>query len=108
MYTFAIVSLLALATLKIVDYLDGLYGGLDKIKGLLMFGVAIGAVYLIDFSMFASWGVAVRNDSVGKLVTGFAVAGMTVPWRAVFNYLTHDRAEVDETLVRHEGLRRAA
>ena len=37
------------------------------------------------------------------------VAGMTVPWRAVFGYLTHDRAASDETLGQHSPMiKRAA
>ena len=41
-------------------------------------------------------------------VTGFVVAGMTVPWRALFGYLTHDRAAADETLGEHTPKVRAA
>ena len=107
MYHFAIVALLALATLKLVDYLDDAFSGLDRFKGLLTFAAAIGGVYFIDYSMFDGWGVAVRDDMSGKLATGFIVAGMTVPWRAVFGYLTHDKAEADETLRSHD-LRRVA
>ena len=36
-----------------------------------------------------------RNDATGTLLTGFIVAGMTVGWRAVFAYLTHDRATLE-------------
>jgi hypothetical protein len=108
MYHFAIVALLALATLKLVDYLDDAFPGIDKLKGLLTFAAAIGSVYLIDYSMFDGFGVAVREDWTGTVVTGFIVAGMTVPWRAVFGYLTHDKAEADETLRAHDHLRRAA
>jgi hypothetical protein len=108
MYTFAIVALLALATLKVVDYLDDAFGGLDKMKGLLVFAVAIVGVYAIDYSMFGAWGVTVDEAWLGKLVTGFVVAGMTTPWRAAFSYLTHGKAENDETLRPHEHIRRAA
>jgi hypothetical protein len=42
-------------------------------------------------------------------MTGFAVAGVTVAWRALFAYLTHDRATLDETLgENHTQLHRAA
>jgi hypothetical protein len=33
---------------------------------------------------------------------------MTVPWRALFAYLTHDRATADETLGEHAPRVRAA
>ncbi|HVM39314.1 MAG TPA: hypothetical protein VM618_00900 [Acidimicrobiia bacterium] len=108
MYTFAIVALLALATIKLVDYLDDSIGGLDKIKGLLTFVVPIVAVFAIDYSMFPAWGVSVSEEWMGKLVTGFVVAGMTSPWRALFGYLTAGKAEDDESLRHHDHLRRAA
>lgn len=107
MYTFAIVALLALATLKLVDYLDDVFGGLDKAKSLLLFVVAIVGVYAIDFSMFEGWNTAVREDWLGTLATGLTVAGITVPWRALFGYLTQGKAEYDETLHHSEHIRAA-
>jgi hypothetical protein len=50
----------------------------------------------------------VRDRTTGVWITGFVVAGMTVAWRAVFAYLTHDRAERDESLGEHRTLRKAA
>jgi hypothetical protein len=41
------------------------------------------------------------------LMTGFMVAGLTVAWRALFGYMTHDRAATDETLGGSSGLRAA-
>ena len=35
---------------------------------------------------------AVDSHDVGVWITGFMVAGGTSAWRAVFGYLTHDRA----------------
>jgi hypothetical protein len=35
---------------------------------------------------------------MAMVMTGFIVAGLTVPWRALFGYMTHDRAAGDETL----------
>jgi hypothetical protein len=40
-------------------------------------------------------------------LTGFIVAGMTVPWRALFGYLTKNRASGDETLGDQRGVRAA-
>jgi hypothetical protein len=40
-------------------------------------------------------------------VTGFVVAGLTVPWRALFGYLTHDRAASDESLGENTHIRAA-
>jgi hypothetical protein len=98
MYTFAIVALLALATVKLVDVLCDYISPLRPLRSLLTFVAAIGAVWALDFSMFAEWGTAIRDSDVGMLITGFVVAGVTVAWRALFGFLTHDRARLDETL----------
>jgi hypothetical protein len=99
---------MALATLKLVDFLSENVPLLDRMRSLLTFVVAIVGVWAIDYSVFAGLGVSVRNATLGTWVTGFIVAGMTVPWRAVFGYLTHDRAAGDETLGAHGTLRSAA
>jgi hypothetical protein len=108
MYTFAIVALLALATVKLVDVLCDYVTPLQQMRSILTFVAAIGAVWALDFSMFEGFNTAVRNDDVALVVTGFAVAGATVAWRALFAYLTHDRATGDETLGEHTTLHRAA
>src|SRR5262245_27499156 len=108
MYDFAIVALLALATLKLVDYLTDAIPQLRKVRSLATFVLGVGVTVLMNYSVFRGWGIDIRNETVGVWVTGFAVAGMTVPWRALFAYLTHDRAEGDETLGEHTPNVRAA
>jgi hypothetical protein len=108
MYDFAIVALLALGTVKLVDFLSDHVSPLQAWRSLLTFVVAVGAVIALDYSLFAGFDIAVRDDTLGTWVTGFMVAGMTVAWRAVFGFLTHDRATGDETLGEHPPLRRAA
>jgi hypothetical protein len=106
-YDFAVLALLALAVVKTVDFLCEL---IDK-KGLrtpLTFVAGIGLALFLDYSMFAGWDVAIDDADAGTWVTGFVIAGMTVPWRALFGYLTHERAMSDETLGGSTGLRRAA
>jgi hypothetical protein len=108
MYTFAVIALLGLATVKLVDVLCDYVPPLRPIRSLLTFAIAIGGVWALDFSMFRGWDTAIRDQDVGMVVTGVAVAGITVAWRALFAYLTHDRAMLDETLGEHAGLHRAA
>src|SRR2546423_14221464 len=84
MYEFAIVALLALATLKLVDFLTDAVPQLRNMRTLATFVIGVGAAVLIDYSVFRGWGIEIRNDTVGTWVTGFLVAGMTVPWRAPF------------------------
>jgi hypothetical protein len=107
MYHFAIVALMALAVVKLVDFLTDSVSALKAFRSLLTFAVAIAGVLIIDYSVFGAWGITVRDETVGTWVTGFMVAGLTVPWRAVFGYLTHDRAASDETLGEHRVVRAA-
>lgn len=104
MYHFAIVALMALAVVKSIDFLADQWAGLDRLRGIATFVAAIGGVWLLDYSLFEQWGVDVRDTTLGVWMTGFIVAGMTVPWRAVFGFLTHDRASLDETLGEHHPM----
>lgn len=108
MYHFAILALIALATIKVVDFVGDNVPQLHGLRTPLTFFTTVVTVIVLDYSVFAGWGVAVDNADFGVWVTGFMAAGMTVPWRAVFGYLTHDRATSDETLGDHTSLRRAA
>jgi hypothetical protein len=108
MYAFALVALLALGTLKLVDYLTDAVEPLRSLRSLLTFVVAVAVAVVIDFSLFEAWNIRIDNDSIGPWITGFIVAGLTVPWRALFAYLTHDRATTDETLGEHHPIRSAA
>ena len=108
MYDFALVALLALAVLKVVDVLTDNVEALQRFRSLLTIALAIGSVMWLDYSIFEGFDVAISDRDAGLWLTGFMVAGMTVPWRAVFGYLTHDRAAGDETLGQHTPLKRAA
>lgn len=109
MYQFAIVALLALATLKVVDFACDNVTVIDRFRSLLIYVVGVGSVVWLDFSVFAEWDIGVRDDTLGVWMTGFIVTGFTVPWRAAFRWLTHDQATGDESLGAHMGfLRKAA
>ncbi|MEX2293593.1 MAG: hypothetical protein WD691_07365 [Acidimicrobiales bacterium] len=108
MYHFAIVALLALGTLKLVDFVVDNVGGIERFRSLLTFVAAVGAVWMLDYSLFDGFGVAVRERDTGMWISGFIVAGMTVPWRALFAYVTHEKATGDETLGNHSPMRRVA
>jgi len=108
MYTFAIVALMALAVVKLVDFLVDFLPETAGARTILTFVLAIGGMWLLDYSMFEGFGVAVRNHMSGVIMTGVIVAGMTSGWRAIFGYLTHDHATLDETLGEHHPLRKVA
>ena len=98
MYQFAIVALLALAVVKVVDFVDGTIPALSGFRSVFTFVFGIASVWALDYSLFDGFGIATRNRNVAMVITGFIVAGLTVTWRALFGYMTHDRAAGDETL----------
>jgi hypothetical protein len=79
-----------------------------RLRSPLTFVAGLGLAWMLDYSMFAGWDVTIRDADAGMWITGFVIAGMTVPWRALFGFLTHERAAGDETLGEHTSLRRAA
>ena len=108
MYDFAVVAMLGLAVVKVVDFVADTVPQLHRMRSVLTFLGGLGAVWALDYSLFDRFDIAVRNRSMGVWMTGFIVCGSTVAWRAMFAWLTHDRAEGDETLGTHTGLHRAA
>jgi hypothetical protein len=108
MYDFAIVALLALATIKTVDFVCDNLAVVERFRSLLTYVAGIGAVLWLDFSVFAGWNIDIRNDDIGIWLTGFMVVGATVPWRAAFRWVTHDQATGDESLGEHGGMLRKA
>ncbi len=107
MYDFAVLALIALAIVKVVDFLGDNVPALQSVRSIMTFLAGFGAVWMLDYSIFDSWGISVRSHSAGMWMTGFMVCGATVAWRAVFAYLTHDRAESDESLGAHRSLHAA-
>jgi hypothetical protein len=87
MYTFAIAALLALATLKVVDLLESLVPGVAPVRSVLKFALAIAAAVAIDFSVFADYGISVRDAWMGTWGTGLMIGSLVAVWEAVFGYL---------------------
>lgn len=104
MYHFALMAFMALALVKTVDFVVDQMKGLEKMRSLLTFAGGIGTVWMLDYSLFRSWDVAVRDDTLGIWITGFMVAGATVVWRAMFSYLTHHTSPIDESLGDHHPI----
>ena len=89
MYHFAIVALLGLATYKTVDFVLGLLG-LElpsAIKAFVTLGTGVLATELLDYSVFAGWGIDVRTEWMGPFFTGLMVGAMTYVWHTVLGYV---------------------
>ena len=102
MYHFAIVALLGLATYKVVDFLVDFSGVKlsTGIKTLLTLGVGVLATEILDYSVFAGWGVALRDTWMGPVFTGLILGSMAYVWHNVLGaleaYGRHHRDEARE------------
>ena len=72
--------------------------------GFVMLAMGIGAAYWMNYSMFTGWHIAVRNDTVGHLLTGFAFAGTTSVWRGLHHWLGASEGEEPEERKSHMRL----
>ena len=100
MYTFAVTLLLGLALFKFVDVLEDLAPDTTRFHGLITLVFAVAGVFAMDYSLFESWGIALREDWMGTFLTGLTVAGATSVWRAAFHWL--GSADGEEPEVRHQ------
>ncbi|MFI7317032.1 hypothetical protein [Streptomyces venezuelae] len=78
---------------------------------LALVALGMGAAWLADFNLFEAWGLAVRNDTIGIILTGFLIAGASYFWREVLYFFAGvARKFTDEakTIEKTEQLRRVA
>jgi hypothetical protein len=109
MYEFAVILLLGLATLKVVDLLADLVPGLGQARTLLTFLVAIGAIVALDYSVFEGFGITVRENWIGTVVTGLIVGSLSTAWQAFLGYLgLVDTADTSPNERRRAGRPRVA
>lgn len=82
MYHFAIVAMLGLATYKVTGVILGLIGRdvSSHMKGILTLGLGVGGAVLLDYSVFAGWGVSFRENWMGSVFTGLVVGSMAYVW----------------------------
>lgn len=106
MYDFAIVILMGLALFKVVDLIEDFVPQITKFHLLLTLVLAVLGAVALDYSVFASWGVDIRNSDLGIWVTGLMIAGTTSMWRAAFHWL--GTSEGEEPEVRHQHRPRIA
>ena len=96
MYHFAVVALFGLAILKLADLLVELLPSLGKTRTLLTFALAIAATVAVDYSLFAGFGVQLREAWMGTWATGAVVASLAGAWSALLGWLGSGRTESSE------------
>lgn len=110
MYEFAIVALLGLAVYKTVDFLTALFKMDEPAYRLLgTLGLGIVATEVLDHSIFAAWGIPVREAWMGPLFTGLIVGGFSYVWHEALGLLEgYGRRQRDEALEIENRMPRAA
>jgi protein-S-isoprenylcysteine O-methyltransferase Ste14 len=106
MHDFLTVAFVGLGVFAVANFLEDLVPMLRRYHGFIMLALGIGAAYWMDYSMFTGWHIAVRNDTVGYLLTGFAFAGTTSVWRGILHWM--GTSEGDEPESRQSHMRLAA
>ena len=86
MYEFAIVVLLGIGTFKVIDMLNE-YVDLAKVQSILTIALGAMVCWALDFSLFAHWGIDVRNATMGYVGTGLMVAAAGYATPKVFEHL---------------------
>ncbi|MEA2844353.1 MAG: hypothetical protein QOJ69_2024 [Actinomycetota bacterium] len=106
MYHFAVVALLGLAILKIADVLVDLVPSLGKTRTLLTFVLAIATTVVLDYSLFAGFGIGLREAWMGTVATGLVAGSLATAWSAVFAWLgvTEDRTTEDTRSTRRHRI----
>lgn len=87
MYEFAVVALLGLTTLKVADVLVESVPGLTKLRTLLTFTIAVIVAVALDHSMFAGFGIPVREAWMGTVGTGLVIGALAGAWSALLGWL---------------------
>ncbi|MDQ3896751.1 MAG: hypothetical protein M3326_05785 [Actinomycetota bacterium] len=87
MYEFAVVTLLGLVTLKLTDLVIENVPGLDRIRTLFGFTLAIVIAIALDHSMFDGFGIPVREAWMGTVGTGLVIGSLAGAWSALLGWL---------------------
>jgi hypothetical protein len=108
MHDFTIVVLLSLALWKVVDLLEDIVPGLTRFHNLVTVVLGVAAVVAMDYSMFRGFHVVLRDSWMGAYATGFAIAGTTSAWRALFHWFGSNEGDAPEVRHAHHGPRSMA
>jgi hypothetical protein len=108
MYDFTIVVLLSLALWKAVDTLEDIIPGMARFHNLLTVALGVAAAVAMDYSMFRGFHVVLRDTWMGPWATGFAIAGTTSAWRALFHWFGSNEGDAPEVRHSHRGPRSMA
>jgi hypothetical protein len=96
MYHFAVVALFGLAILKLADLLLELVPSPGRSRTLLTLTLAVAATVALDYSLFAGFGVELREQWMGTLATGVVVGSLAGAWASVLGWLEVGRTDTTD------------
>jgi hypothetical protein len=99
MYTFAVILLLGLAVMAVIMIFERFVRIADEIVAAVAILLGIGTAWLADFNLFAEWGLVVREEWIGLLLTGVVLGGVAYLFHEVVGILAGmHRKYVDEVV----------
>jgi len=107
MYEFAVVTLFGLVALKVTDLLVDMVPGLDRVRTLLTFTLAVVVAVALDYSIFRGFGITVREAWMGTVGTGLVIASLASAWESLLGWFATTSAS-DTRPARRERPRIAA
>lgn len=107
MYEFAVVTLLGLVALKVTDLVIENVPGLDRIRTLFTFTLAVLFAIALDYSVFEGFGVQAREAWMGTIGTGLVIGSLASAWAALLGWFGSTSA-TGTTRVQNDRPRMAA
>jgi hypothetical protein len=104
-------ALMGLAVLAVAKVADRYLSLAAEIWAFIMLGLGVGAAWLVDFNLFATWALPVRNAAIGVTLTGLAIGGVAYFWREILDFfggLYRKYADEAASMEKSEHLRRVA
>jgi hypothetical protein len=111
MYTFAVMALLGLGVLAVAMVADRYLSLAAEVWAVILVGLGVGVAWLVNFNLFAHFGIASRNSAIGITITGVIIAGAAYFWREILGFfrgLSRKYTDEAETMEKTEHLRRVA
>lgn len=111
MEAFGMVVLLGLAILAVCAIAARYLGMARELTAAAVVVLGIATAWITDFDLFAAWGLAIRNHTLGLVFTGLVVAGAAYFWQPLLAFFeAYARKQHDEAqaLEKTQNLRRVA
>jgi hypothetical protein len=111
MYAFGMIALLGLAVLGAARIAGRYLSLASEAWAFALVALGVGAAWLINLNLFATWSIPVRNSDIAVTITGIIIGGAAWFWQAFvgfFGGLSRKFTDQARTMEKAEHLRRVA